>query len=122
MHIKRGRDIIHKYPTNKTAQSYPYAQSEVIFKTSQLFVSSERLEPGRKASAPHTHEKVDEIIYVTKGALVAHEGDKIANVVAGDSICFNSNCSDKHFLENTSNQPAEFIVIRSNQAELDVIY
>jgi uncharacterized cupin superfamily protein len=65
--IKKNEDVIHRFPEGKSEDNYPYSQSAKLFNTNQLFLYSEKVLPGRRASAPHCHESIDEIIYVIRG-------------------------------------------------------
>ena len=55
---------------------YEYAESAKIFDTKNLFLSKERIKPGKSASKPHFHSGIDEIIYILKGEAIAYEADK----------------------------------------------
>jgi uncharacterized cupin superfamily protein len=90
MDVKRCKETVHEYPDGRNSETYPYSQSAKLFNTNQLFLYSEKLSPGRKASAPHFHESIDEIIYVTKGKIWAIEGEIEGLLERGDSTCFHS--------------------------------
>lgn len=122
MEIVRGSEINHRLPSTLKKDDYPYALSGELFSTPQLFVTSERLRPGTKASSPHYHRTIDEIAYITKGEVYACEGDREVLLKAGDSILFSKNSQEFHFLENRSEDEAEFILIRRKTRHLDVIY
>ena len=122
MNLKRASEIEHKLPLGKSDSDYPYSKSDKIFTTDQLFLYSEQVSPGRNASAPHFHRSIDEIIYMVRGELVAHEGEDKVTIKAGDSICFKANTGKKHYLQNTSNKIAEFLLFRQNLKDEDIIY
>lgn len=112
MDVKRAVDIEHTLPAGKCLDNYAYALSDKVFHTNQLFLYSEKVLPGRKASAPHIHRDIDEIAYITKGELHAFEGGQSTIIRAGDSVCFHANSKEKHYLENLSNEEAEFLIFR----------
>lgn len=122
MEIKKYSDIKHRLPQGKTEEAYLYALSDKIFHTKQLFLHSEKVRPGTKASAPHFHKSIDEIIYVTKGKLVAVEGENKVELNEGDSVCFYANSREKHYLENCSDRDAEFLIFRRANPNSDVVY
>lgn len=113
MQIIRGKEIVHKNPSQN--KDYPYALSSILFETDQLFVSSELLGPGKKASAPHRHQLQDEIILVTKGELQVFEGTEKATLAGGDYVCFAANSHNDHYIENNSEKDAQFILIRRSK-------
>jgi len=122
MQIKRKSDIEHKTPKGKDPKKYPYAQSDKIFHTKQLFLYSEKVSPGKKASAPHLHSSIDEIIVVTKGELYAIEGTEEVILSEGDSICFSAGSDQKHYLENRSDTDAQFLIFKRANSKVDVVY
>ncbi|MBK22425.1 MAG: hypothetical protein CME70_00345 [Halobacteriovorax sp.] len=122
MQVKRNSEIKHSIPSGKDPKTYPYAESDKIFHTKQLFLYSEKVAPGKKASAPHLHSSIDEIIVVTKGELCAKEGSEEVLLNEGDSICFEAGSAQKHFLENRSSNDAEFLIFRRAISKNDVIY
>ena len=121
MEIIRQKKIMHSNPSKNS--DYPYALSSILFETSQLFVSSELVKPGKKSSAPHFHRKCDEIVFVARGELYAFEGDECHVLSTGDSVCFMANSEKRHYLENKSASDAEFILFRKNASiDGDVVY
>ncbi len=122
MKIKRAKELIYSLPENRTLEDYPYSLSDKVFHTNQLFLYSEKALPGRKASAPHFHRSIDEIIYVLNGELVAVEGEESCVLRRGDSICFLANSQKMHYLENRSDNEAEFLIFRRSTTLNDVVY
>jgi uncharacterized cupin superfamily protein len=120
MEIKRHADIIHEVPSDDP--DYPYSKSAQVFHTNQIFLYSEKVEPGKKASAPHFHRSIDEIAYVTSGELHAIEGEEEVELKKGDSILFQANLEKKHYLENRSSELAEFLLFRRSTKSKDVVY
>lgn len=122
LEVVRKEHLIHKKPKTESSKEYPYSASAKIFHTKQLFLYSEKVEPGRKSSAPHFHKAIDEIAIVTKGELYAYEDDKEVLLKTGDSICFFANSKKKHYLYNKSELDAEFLLFRKNITQEDVVY
>lgn len=122
MDIVPAKTIKHKTPKDRDESTYAYALSATLFNTKQLFVSSELVGPGKRASAPHTHQKIDEIALVVKGELYAHEGEQVSKLEQGDFVYFRAGSAKKHFLENKSDSNAEFLVIRQATTSSDAIY
>lgn len=122
MKVKRSTDLNHKLPAGKTLEEYPYALSSEVFHTKQLFLYSEKVLPGKRASAPHNHRSIDEIAVVTKGELVAHEGEMTTHLLPGDAICFASGTDDFHYLENRGDKEAEFLLFRRSTKKDDTVY
>lgn len=122
MEVKKAIDINHQFPEGKTQDDYPYSMSAKIFDTDQLFLYSERLTPGKKSSAPHFHRERDEVIFVSKGEVYAVEGTQELLLIQGDSVCFYANSGLPHYLENRSEEEAEFLIFRVSKTINDVIY
>lgn len=122
MDVVKTKNLQHKLPSSATEDGYPYSSSAKVFHTDQLFLYSEKVAPGRCASAPHFHTEVDEIIYITKGELYAYEGDEQVILNVGESVCFYKDSKKKHYLENKSDVEAEFLIFRKSLENLDVIY
>ena len=120
MEIKRHSDIIHKIPSDNP--DYAYSKSAQVFHTNQLFLYSEKVDPTKKASAPHFHRSIDEIAYITDGELYAIEGEEETLLKKGDSILFQANSQKKHYLENRSDKTAEFLLFRRSTRKNDVHY
>ncbi len=87
-----------------------------------LFLSHEILESGKSSSAPHFHEGTDEVIFVTKGRVVAKEGSEELILEVGDSACFKAQSGLPHVIRNESKEAAEFILIRCRLDQSDVVY
>ncbi len=120
MEIIRKEEIAHS--TQSSDPDYPYSRSAKIFHTNQLFLYSERIGPNKKSSAPHYHRSIDEIAYIIQGEICAIEGEDEVILRKGDSILFKANSGKKHYLENRSNEDAEFLLFRRSTNNNDVIY
>jgi len=120
MEVKRSKELKHKLPNSKSEEDYPFALSAEVFKTNQLFLYSEKVRPETKASAPHYHESIDEIIYVTSGELFAVEGLEESRLESGDFVIFKANSEVLHYLENRSDAEATFLIFRRNTKNDDV--
>ncbi len=119
MKIRKKEELIHSKPE---VENYAFSSSAKIFQTKQLFLYSEKIEPGKRSSKPHYHKALDEILVVTKGELLAFEGDESSLLKKGDSVCFLANSEKKHYLENQSSEDAEFLLFRKNISQEDVVY
>lgn len=122
MDLIRTKDVVHEYPDGKNSDSYPYSQSAKLFDTNQLFLYSEKISPGHRASAPHFHQSIDEIIYVVKGIVWAIEGEREELLERGDSVCFYSKSGKLHYLENRSAEDVEFLIFRRSIKDSDAIF
>lgn len=119
MDVVYYKNVFHQKPNQ---ENYPYASSAQIFHSNQLFISSEKLETGLRASAPHFHKEIDEIIYIVEGELMAHEDNDARILRKGDFVCFHANSNKKHYLENQSGRVAEFLIFRKSLSVSDVQY
>ena len=122
MEIKYKKDLKHEIPDTDLGDEYPYAMSAEIFLTKQLFLYSERVMPYSKASAPHYHRSIDEVVYITKGEFVAVEGEDEKVLKTGDFALFEANSQKLHYLENRTDIEAEFVIFRRSIEKNDVIF
>jgi uncharacterized cupin superfamily protein len=79
MDVKRKDELIHTNASDDP--DYQYAPNSKVFHTNQLFIYSEKVLPGKRASAPHFHKAIDEVPYITTGELVAFEDGESENFV-----------------------------------------
>lgn len=105
----------------KVRENYQYADSAQVCLTDQIFSYQERVAPRKYSSKPHFHSKIDEVIYVLSGELVAFEGEESVTLQAGDSVCFKADSKLNQYLKNNSTEDAEFLIFRANLKESDVI-
>jgi uncharacterized cupin superfamily protein len=91
-------------------ENYEFAESAQVCLTDQIFLYQERVASGKCSSKPHYHSKIDEVIYVLNGELVAYEGEESIVLHAGDSVCFKANSKKNHYLKNESQEEAEFLI------------
>ena len=104
-------------------QKYPLSSTLVDESGSKDFIiHHEIIESGIRTSAPHFHKETDEFVYVLKGTVIAHEGDKAHSLSAGDSVLFKANSKKSHFIENVSEENAEVLVVKRNLSQKDVKY
>lgn len=122
MDIKRSKELNHKLPNSHSGEDYPFALSAEVFCTNQLFLYSEKVRPGTKASRPHYHRSIDEIIYVVSGELFAVEGLEESKLECGDFVIFKANSKLLHHLENRSETDATFLIFRRKTQKDDVRY
>ena len=121
MKVKSHNDLTHKLPSSPLEDDYPYALSAEVFNTKDLFLYSEKVRPGTKASAPHYHSSTDEIAFLLDGELIAVEGSKEVILNKGDFICFEANSKKLHWLENRSEEEATFLIFRKSTVNNDII-
>jgi uncharacterized cupin superfamily protein len=86
----------------------------------QFGAFTETLPPGSKSSQRHWHQNEDEMIYMLSGVVIVHEGDAATPLHLGDSATFKAGVPVGHYLENTSNSDATYLVI-GTRADNDVI-
>ena len=110
MEVVKNKDREFRNPTDD--HDYKYAFSKKIFSTNQLFLYHEQVKPGAMASIAHHHKTIDEIVYITKGILMAYEGEVKTALSIGDSICFFANSKINHYLKNESSSIAEFLIFK----------
>lgn len=102
-----------------------FSLSSLIFRSTReggFFIHKEILSSRKSASAPHYHKLTDEIVYVLKGKILAKEGKKKEVLEEGDAIFFEANSNLLHVIENPFLDDAEFLVIKQNFKNSDVIY
>ena len=107
--------------SQKTDEEYSLSSviSDVL-QAKDIFLSHEIVRPNSRSSAPHFHTESDEIIYVVKGTLKAKEGDDEIELHEGDSIIFEGNSGQHHFLKNESSLESQVLVIRKKIEKSDV--
>ncbi len=109
--------------SHKTGEKYSLSHvMSSALQAKDIFLSHEIIRPNSSSSAPHFHTETDEIIYVVKGTLKAIEGDAEIELNEGDSILFESNSGQRHFLKNDSNYESQVLVIRKKIEKPDVEY
>lgn len=77
----------------------------------QFGAFTETLPPGSKSSLRHWHQNEDEMIYMLSGTVTVHEGDSTGILNPGDAATFKAGEQQGHFLENTSDADATYLVI-----------
>lgn len=93
-----------------------------ILSCQKVFVHHEILSTGRRASSPHSHTIMEEIIFVLKGYPTAILGNQTAPLKPGDFLKFDPGVQEHHYIENTSGEEAHFLVICSNKENDQVIF
>lgn len=71
------------------------------------------LQPGAKSSLRHWHEKEDEFLIVTAGALTLVDDHGDTPLAPGDCCAFPAGDGNGHHIVNTSNEPGSFLVVGS---------
>lgn len=88
----------------------------------KVFVHHEILPPGRRASAPHSHLRQEEMILVLRGNPTAHVGSRAHTLKAGDFLGFRPGAGNLHFVENAGADESELLVIASGRENKDISY
>lgn len=118
------RDAMEHWQLRSAESGEEYSASAVLSEalgSPNLFVRHDVLPPGRKASAPHAHRETEELVFVLKGCVTAHEGEASFELRAGDCASFAVN-GFPHFLVNESTEVAEFFTISRKLGRSDVVY
>lgn len=110
-------DLPHKQLlSSKTGKLF--SQSAVLTELSsfkKLFIHHEILAPGARTSSTHRHTDREEMIFVLEGAVTAYNGDDKVQLRPGDFIGFQAGSEKLHFVENSGEQEACFLVICSKE-------
>lgn len=124
MKIQKKSDRQHRQlKSQKTSEEF--SLSSVISDTlvmNEIFLSHEIIRPNSRSSSPHYHTDTDEIIYVLSGELIAVEGNSETVVGEGDSILFERQSGQHHYLKNESMTESQVLLIRKKLGTLDVVY
>lgn len=124
MQVYHINDVPHKQLiSSKTGEIF--SKSAILTKFLSLqkfFVHHEILLPGKRASSPHRHTIQEEMIFVLDGFPTAHLGKESRQLKPGDFIGFHPYSEKQHYIENTTNQEACFLVICSNQENDQIIF
>jgi len=86
----------------------------------QFGAFTETLPPGSRSSLRHWHATEDEFIYMLSGTVVVHEGPAQTTLQPGDVACFKAGEPAGHYLENTSDTDATYLVV-GTRASADVV-
>lgn len=115
MQILNVEELQHRQLQSKTSgEKYSLsALMSSIYKFENLFIHHEILPPNHKASAPHTHSHMEEMIFVLKGHPTVHFDNKTVQLKPGDFIGFKPE-TGMHYVENLTNFEAHILVICSN--------
>lgn len=115
--------IHHELVSSKTGEKFSHSAvlSEYLG-IKNLFVHHEILPPGRRASAPHSHSKREEMIIVLKGRAIAHRGGQHFELSPDDFLGFQAGDSELHWIENTSSQDVHLLVIATASPGDEVLY
>lgn len=122
MEVGNLNDLPHQELTTKTGERL--SLSALLTNGQEhkgIFVHHEILPPGRRASAPHSHSRQEEMVVVLAGQVRAHVGGEHFDLLAGSFLTFAPG-GEKHFLENISAQEAKFLVFCSRPAADEISY
>jgi len=78
-----------------------------------------RVKPGSYSSEHHNHEEDEEFIYIISGNGIAHIGDEMFNVTAGDFLGFPKN-SPAHHLHNSYDKDLVFMAA-GTRCPIDIV-
>jgi uncharacterized cupin superfamily protein len=87
-----------------------------------FFITQEIIKPHSRASSPHFHTDTDELVFVTRGNLVAYEGEEKTELSEGDICCFKAGSGRLHYIANESESEAQALVIKKKTEKSDVAY
>ena len=109
--------FLHKQLTSaKTGENYSLsAVLSTALESKDFFIHHEILQPGRRASAPHTHADTEEIVIVIKGEATIYEGGTSVKGGPGALACFHAGGSNLHYVANESGSDIEMMVISKGQ-------
>jgi uncharacterized cupin superfamily protein len=77
----------------------------------------ETLMPGAMSSHKHWHEQEDEFVYMLSGRAMLNVGDQLNEMLPGDAATFKAGVAVGHRLENRSDQPATYLVVRTRSPD-----
>ncbi|SMX46166.1 cupin domain-containing protein [Maliponia aquimaris] len=77
----------------------------------QFGVNLVRLAPGAMSSLRHWHERQDEFLVVTEGALVLVDDTGETPLVPGDCCAFPAGDANGHHIVNRAETPGAFVVV-----------
>ena len=82
----------------------------------QFGVNLVRLDPGAMSSLRHWHERQDEFLVVTEGALTLRDNHGDTALLPGDCAAFPAGDANGHHIMNLSDAPGAFIVMGTRTA------
>jgi uncharacterized cupin superfamily protein len=83
----------------------------------QFGVNLVRLEPGALSSLRHWHERQDEFLLVTLGALTLVDDNGETDLAPGDCCAFPAGDPNGHHIVNRSESAGEFLVVGTRTPE-----
>jgi len=89
---------------------------------SQFGAYHETLKPGAVSSRRLWYAEADEFVYMLSGRLTVHEGDQTYRLVPNQSCCFKAGVPVGHYLENDTEEPAVYLVVRTETKREVVTY
>ena len=124
MKILKPDQFQHKQLRNiKTGQLYSFSQLVTeYFGARQIFLTHDIIKPQAKASAPHRHSHIEEIVFVAKGFATLCVGEKKEGIREGSFIYFDPRETALHLLMNESDSDVETITFSVQRSEDNIIY
>jgi len=87
-----------------------------------LGVRIEELKPGDTSSIHHFHTAEEEHILILEGSATLHLGSESISLRPGDHFWFAAGEEDAHHIENTSEEPLQFLVFGERNPNDIVVY
>jgi len=88
---------------------------------SSLFTHEDVILPGRRSATPHFHSRVDELVIVLEGQLVAVDGHQRTMLGPGDVFGFPAGTGRSHTLVNESRTDSARVVMVASVCSADVV-
>lgn len=124
MKIINKNELEHKQlRSSKSGELYSF--SDVVsefFGSRQVFLSHDIIAPQTRASSPHRHAYIEEIVFVSKGQLCVMWGDQKRTVQEGSFVFFDPKETELHCLLNETSDEAETITFSLKRQDDVVIH
>jgi uncharacterized cupin superfamily protein len=88
----------------------------------QFGANLETLAPGAWSSICHWHEAEDEFVYMLSGEVTLHEGGTAQPLRPGEAACFRAGVAAGHYLENTGDGEARYLIVGTRAARDLITY
>ena len=113
MKLVRRSELVHSLLRSRTTGE-TFSRSAVLsdaLGTKDFFIHHEILPPGRRASAAHSHDATDEVVFVLQGHPTVHEGNASFRASPGDCVCFHAESAEGHWVSNDTTAEIELLVV-----------
>lgn len=122
MPIIREADAPQESSEEGAAGSYHVAFLSEAGGLTQFGANLETLHPGARSSICHWHEAEDEFVYMLEGEVTLHEGGRATTLRSGESACFKAGTPAGHFLENTGEAAARYLIVGTRAVRDRITY